>query len=116
DVLSLVTFGKTTAQVQRESGGVGVGDVLALLPSEYAGDVKTRFRTMFGVDRFEVEPAYIRDTGWIEPSVTIGKDLTERFRALASSSFGVDARHSMQLEYRISRRFSLLGSWESQTQ
>src|SRR5262249_48595174 len=50
DVLSLVTFGKTTAQVQRESGGVGVGDVLALVPSQYTGDVKGRVRTLFGVD------------------------------------------------------------------
>jgi autotransporter translocation and assembly factor TamB len=116
DVLSLVTFGKTTAQVQRESGGVSVGDVLALLPSGATGDVKTRVRTMFGVDRFEIEPAYVRDTGSIEPRVTIGKDLTENIRALGSSSFGVDARHSVQLEYRLTRRISLLGIWESQTQ
>jgi autotransporter translocation and assembly factor TamB len=116
DVLSLVTFGKTTAQAQRDSGGVSVGDVLALLPSGATGDVKTRVRTMFGVDRFEVEPAYVRDTGSIEPRVTIGKDLTERIRALGSSSFGTDARRSVQLEYRVTRRVSLLGTWESQTQ
>ena len=115
DVLSLVTFGRTTAQTSRDSG-VGVGDVLGLLPGEYTGDVQQRVRTLFGVDRFEVEPTYMRDTGAIEPRVTIGKDITERLRALASSSFGVDSRNSMQLEYRITRRISLLGTWESRTQ
>lgn len=116
DVLSLVTLGQTSSQAQRESGGVGVGDVLALVPSEYTGDVRGRVRSLFGVDRFEVEPAYVRDTGAIEPRVTIGKDITARLRALASSSFGVEARNSTQLEYRITRRISLLGTWESRTQ
>ncbi len=112
DVLSLVTLGQTVGQAQRESGGVGVGDVLALLPSQYTGDV----RHLFGVDRLEVEPAYVRDTGNIEPRVTVGKDITDRFRALASSSFGVDARRAVQIEYRVTRRISLLGSWEGNTQ
>ena len=112
DVLSLVTLGRTTTQTtQRDGGAVGVGNVLSLLPTEYTGSM----RNTFGVDRLEVEPAYVRDTGTIEPRVTIGKDLTDRIRALASSSFGVEARHSLQLEYRVTRRFSLLGSWESRT-
>ncbi len=116
EVLSLVTLGKTTREAQRESGGVSVGDVLSLLPHEYTGDVSQQVRTLFRVDRFEVDPAYVRTTGAIEPRVTIGKDITDRIRALASSSFGVDARNTMQLEYRITGRISLLGTWESATQ
>ncbi|MBI4515701.1 MAG: translocation/assembly module TamB domain-containing protein [Deltaproteobacteria bacterium] len=113
DVLSLVSFGKTTAQLQREGGGVSATDVLALLPTRA---VEQRVSRLVGVDRFEIEAAQARTTGAIEPRVTIGKDLTERLRAVASGSFGVEARRSVQLEYRLTRRISLLGSWESQTQ
>jgi autotransporter translocation and assembly factor TamB len=111
DVLSLVALGRTTREQPRDTG-ISVGNVLSLLPSEYTGPVRTLFR----VDRFEVDPAYVRNTGSIEPRVTIGKDLTDRITALASSSFGVDARNTMQLEYRVTGRISLLGTWESASQ
>jgi len=116
DVLSLVTLGGTTTETQRQTGGVGTADVLALLPSEYVGNVQQRVHNLFGVDRIEVEPAYVPYSGTIEPRVTIGKDITDRIRALASSGFTVDARRMMQLEYRLTRRLSLLGSWEGSTQ
>ena len=115
DVLSLVTLGRTTREQARDTG-MGVGDVLSLLPSQYTGNVSQQVRTLFRVDRFEVDPAYVRNTGTIEPRVTIGKDITDRIRALASTSFGVDARNTMQLEYRITGRISLLGTWESASQ
>ena len=95
---------------------MGTADVLALLPSEYVGNVQQRVHNLFGVDRIEVEPAYVPYSGTIEPRVTIGKDITDRIRAQASSGFTVDARRMMQLEYRLTRRFSLLGSWEGSTQ
>ena len=115
DVLSLVTFGRTTTETQRDEGGaMGVGDVVGLLPGEVEGGVRAGLRTL-GVDRFEVEPAYVRSTGAIEPRVTIGKDISSRLRALASSSFGVDPRNTVLLEYRVTGRVSLLGDWESRT-
>ena len=112
DVLSLVTFGKTQAQLQHEGGGVSAYDALALLPTR---GVEKRVSQLVGVDRFEIETTQSRNTGAIEPRVTIGKDLTDQIRALASTSFGVEARQSVQLEYRVTRRISLLGSWEAQT-
>lgn len=113
DVLSLVTFGKTQAQLQKEGGGISAADALALLPTR---GVEQRVSQLVGVDRFEITASQARDTGAIEPRVTIGKDLTDRFRALASGSFGVEARRTVQLEYRVTQRISLLGTWESQTQ
>jgi len=113
DVLSLITFGKTQAQLQKEGGGISAADALALLPT---GAVEQRVSRLVGVDRFEVTASQARETGVIEPRVAIGKDLTDRLRALVSTSFGVEARHTVQLEYRLTKRISLLGSWESQTE
>lgn len=113
DIVSLITFGKTTAQLQREGGGVSAADVLALLPT---GAATGRVGKFIGVDRFEVEAAQSRNSGSVEPRVTIGKDLTDRLRASVSSSFGVEAQRLVQLEYRFSPRISLLGTWEGQTE
>jgi autotransporter translocation and assembly factor TamB len=115
DVLSLVAVGRTTREQPRDSS-MSVGNVLSLLPSEYGGNVSEQLRTFLRIDRFEVDPAYVRTTGTIEPRVTIGKDITDRVQALASSSFGADARNTAQLEYRITGRISLLATWESASQ
>lgn len=112
DVFSLATFGKTSAQLQREGGGVSAADALALVPT---GEVEKRVGQLVGFDRFQVETVQSRSTGAIEPRVTIGKDLTDQLRALAWTSFGVESRHAVQLEYRMTRRISLLGAWESDT-
>jgi autotransporter translocation and assembly factor TamB len=113
DILSLATFGKTTAQLQREGGGVSAADVFALLPTQ---GIQQQLGKLVGVEVFEVEAVQAQNTGSIEPRLTIGKDLTDRLRALLSSTFGVDARRIVSLEYRLTRRISLLGSWEGQTQ
>lgn len=113
DIVSLITFGKTMAQLQREGGGVSAADALALLPT---GAATERVGKMIGIDRFEVEAIQSRNSGSIEPRVTIGKDLTDEFRASVSSSFGVESQRLVQLEYRMTHRFSLLGTWEGQTE
>jgi autotransporter translocation and assembly factor TamB len=110
DILSLVATGKTMAQAQREGGAVSV---LNLMPT---GTVEQEFRSLLGVDRFEIEPVYSHDTGTFEPRVTIGKDITDRLRVQAASGMGVDVHRSMQVEYRLTYRISLLGTWEGQTQ
>jgi translocation and assembly module TamB len=114
DVLSLVAFGRTGSQLRRESASVSpTATALALLPT---GGVEKQVSTLLGVDRFEVSATQARDTGAIEPRVTVGKDITEQLRASVWTSFGVQSRQAVQLEYRWTRRISLLGSWESQTQ
>jgi len=113
DVLSLVTFGKTWAQAQRENTSLNpTAAALALLPTS---GVERQLGDFLQVDRFEVTATQARDTGAIEPRVSVGKDLTDKLRALVWTSFGIEARQSVQLEYRWTRRVSLITSWESQT-
>ncbi len=116
DILSLITFGATTAQLQRQGGGISAVDALALLPT---GTATAPVAKLLGVNRLEIEavqgPA-ATSAGSIQPRVTVGKDLTDRLRASVSSTFGgVATERTAQLEYRVTRRISLLGSWEGQT-
>lgn len=116
DVASLIAFGKTAAQSQEEGGGsVSLGGILGLAPGGYDEKVQRGAARLLRVDRFEIEPAFSRTTGALEPQISIGKDFTERLTASVASSFGTEGRRVVELEYRLTSRLSLLGSWESET-
>ena len=115
DMISLVTLGKTMSQLQQGGAGFSAGDLAAIGAGAYKEDLQRNLRRFLPVDRIEIEPAYFRTTGAFEPRITIGKDITERLSALASSTFGVESQRSVQLEYRLTPRVSLLGTWESET-
>ena len=115
DILSLITFGQTVAQLQRQGGGVSAIDAVALLPT---GRVTDPLANALGVNRLEVEAVQSQasgTTGTIEPRVTIGKDLTDRLRTSVATTFGAGTQPMVLLEYRVTRRISLLGSWEGHT-
>lgn len=112
DILSLLATGRTRAMAAQTAGFAPAGAALALLPK---GEAERQLQQWLGVDRFEVAATQARDTGAVEPRVTIGKELAERLYASASTSVGVQSRQTVQVEYRWSRRVSLLGTWESAT-
>ena len=115
DMLSLITFGQTTAQLQRQGGGISPIDALALLPT---GTITAPVAKLIGVNRMEIEAVQSPSTGsagGIQPRLTLGKDLTDRLRASVSTAFGLSTEQMAQLEYRVTPRISLLGSWEGQT-
>ncbi|MCX8071655.1 MAG: translocation/assembly module TamB [Candidatus Binatia bacterium] len=112
DILSLLATGRTRAMVGQTGGFSPAGAAFALLPKREA---EQRVQRWLGVDRFELSATQARDTGTVEPRVTVGKELSERFYASASTSVGAQARQTVQLEYRLTRRVSLLGGWESAT-
>lgn len=115
DVASLIAFGKTTAQMQKESRGFSLTDLLELAPGHIEEKAERGAARYLRLDRVEFEPTVSRETGQFEPQVTLGKKLTEDLTATLSTTFGVNAGETMALEYQWTPGFSLLGNWESQT-
>lgn len=113
DLVALVLFGRTRAEFQAGGGSFSpVGAALALLPT---GAVQRPVTQWLGIDRFEVGASQTADASTLEPKVTIGKALTDQLHAVLWTTVGSLTRQAVQLEYRIGRRVSLLGSWESGT-
>ncbi len=113
DILSLLLFGRPRAELQASAAGVSpLGMAIRLVPASLIERPVTEF---LGVDRFEVSAAPGRDTAALEPRLTVGKAITEQLLASVVSTVGFQSRQSVQLEYRLARRVSLLGSWESGT-
>jgi len=115
DVLALVTFGRTVAQLQSQGAGIELADVLALTAGPEAGTVEKRLHTFLPVDRIEIEPSFSRVNGVNEPRLSVAKEVTERLSAIVGSGLGAERRQNVGLEYQFTRRFSLQGDWESQT-
>jgi autotransporter translocation and assembly factor TamB len=113
DILSLVAVGRTAAELQGETQGVSQIDALALLPT---APVEEQVSELVGIDRFEIDLAQTNSQGDVSPGLTIGKDITERFRGAVTTSFDVDARNAVVLEYDLTRRVSLVGQWEAETE
>ena len=115
DVLALVTFGRTVAQLQSQGAGIELGEALALTAGPRGEQLQNEIHTLIPVDRIEIEPSFSRVNGTTEPRLSVGKDLTERLSAVIGTGLGSERAQDVSLEYKLTRRFSLQGLWESQT-
>lgn len=113
DLVALVLFGRTRAGIQTAtSTSSPVGTALGVLATDA---VQRPVAQWLGIDRFEVGAAQSSAASTLEPKVTIGKALTDQLHAVLWTTVGSLTRQAVQLEYRVGRRVSLLGSWESGT-
>ncbi|MGH7859799.1 MAG: translocation/assembly module TamB domain-containing protein, partial [Candidatus Binatia bacterium] len=115
DVLALVTFGRTVAQLQAQGAGIELAEVLALTAGPNAARVEERIYNVIPIDQIEIQPTFSRTTGTTEPRLSIGKDLTSALRALVSTGLGSERQQDVALEYELTPRISVQGIWESQT-
>jgi hypothetical protein len=113
DLITLVAVGRTAAELQGESGGVSSIDALALVPT---APVEEQVSALVGIDRFEIDLAQTNSQGDVAPGLTIGKNLTDRLRAAVTTTFDTEARNAVVMEYDLTRRMSLLGQWEADTE
>lgn len=111
DVLALVAFGATTDEIMRRPGGGAALNALTLVPNAFEENIVD----LVGIDEFEVRAIEREDAGGVEPQVRVGKRLTNRLKASVATSIGVRNRRWVELEYDLTRRISLLGTWEEET-
>ena len=112
DILSLVATGQTARQAERGSTGFSPASALSFVPTRGFQDFLSG---TIGIDLFELDTGRVEDTGPVLPRVTIGKQLTEDLRVTASNTL-VETLTRVTVDYRLGRRFSLYGTWESQSQ
>jgi len=115
DVVSLITFGKTVAQLQQGGGGSSMDALLNFASGRVAGGVAREAESLLGVDRVEIQPSF-SSGGSFESQVRISKDLSDDLGASVATSLGVSLQHSLNLDYRLTDRASLYGTWESESE
>jgi len=116
DIATLITLGRTTAQLREGGGGFSVYDALGIVPGQVADALEGTATRLLPIDSINFEPTFSPVTGAFEPQLKLGKNLTDDLTASLSQTFGVSSRTRVEVDYRLGPRVSIPVSWESQTE
>ncbi len=113
DIFLLLTVGLTRAELdQAQSASVGESVALEALGSLTGADAAVTDAVPV-IDEFKFGSSYSSRTGRTEPTVTIGKRLTERIRAFVTSGLSESREVRSNLEWRLNRGVSVEGSYDN---
>lgn len=113
DIFFLLTIGLTRAEVDQ----VRAGSVYASAAFEAIGTVSGADRAVKQafpvIDDFRFGSAYSPRTGRAEPTVTVGRRVTENVRASVSTGLTEDRQLRSNIELRLSRPLSVQTSYDN---
>jgi translocation and assembly module TamB len=113
DIFLLLTVGLTRTELdQAQSASLGESVALEALGSLTGADQAVT-EAIGVIDEFRLGSAYSSRTGRTEPTVTVGKRLTERIRAFVTSGISESREVRSNLEWRLNPRVSVEGSYDN---
>jgi translocation and assembly module TamB len=113
DVFMLLTVGVTRTELNQAQSASMVSSVALEALGTLSGADRTVRNTIPVIDDFRFGSAYSSRTGRTEPTVTIGKRLSERIRATVTSGLAESREVRSNLEWQLSRRVSVEGSYDN---
>ncbi|HEY3495790.1 MAG TPA: translocation/assembly module TamB domain-containing protein [Polyangiaceae bacterium] len=113
DVFLLLTVGLTRAELdQAQSASVGESVALEALGTLSGAD-KAVTNAVPVIDEFRFGSSYSSRTGRTEPTVTIGKRLTDRVRANVTTGLAESREVRSNVEWRLNNRVSVESSYDN---
>lgn len=113
DIVLLLTLGVTRAELdQMQASNLGETAALEALSTLTGADSAVRGAIPV-IDDFRLGSAYSSRTGRTEPTVTVGKRLTERVRANVTSGLSENREVRSNVEWQLAPKTSVLGSYDN---
>jgi translocation and assembly module TamB len=113
DIFLLITVGLTRAELdQAKSASVGESVALEALGTLSGAD-RAVTKAVPVIDEFRFGSAYSSRTGRTEPTVTVGKRLTERVRANVTTGIAESREVRSNVEWRLNNRVSVESSYDN---
>jgi translocation and assembly module TamB len=113
DIILLLTLGVTRAELdQMQASSLGETAALEALSTLTGADSVVR-ESLPVIDDFRFGSAYSSRSGRTEPTVTVGKRVTERVRANVTSGLSDTREVRSNLEWQLTGASSILGSWDN---
>jgi len=110
EILTLLTFGQVKGEAKGFESGLAASEAAYIVTGDIQEAVESKFKNIAGIERFEIEP-HTTTTGAVSPRVTIGKRILEdKLSVIYSSSIGTTEENVIKLNYKINKKFSLVGS------
>ncbi len=113
DVFMLLTVGVTRTELSQAQSASMVSSVALEALGTLSGADKTVRETVPVIDDFKFSSAYSSRTGRTEPTITIGKRLSDRIRATVTSGLAESREVRSNLEWQLGRRVSVEGSYDN---
>ena len=113
DIFLLITVGLTRAELdQAKSASVGESVALEALGTLSGAD-RAVTQAVPVIDEFRFGSSYSSKTGRTEPTVTVGKRLTERVRANVTTGLAESREVRSNIEWRLNNRVSVESSYDN---
>lgn len=112
DIFLLLTVGLTRTELD-QSRNSGVGSSVALEALGTLSGAESAVTDVVPVDEFRFGSTYSSRSGRTEPTVTIGKRLSDRIRASVTTSLSETSEIRSNVEYRATQNVSVEGSFDN---
>ena len=112
DIFLLLTVGLTRTELD-QSRNSGVGSSVALEALGTLSGAESAVTDVVPVDEFRFGSTFSSRSGRTEPTVTIGKRLSDRIRASVTTSLSETSEVRSNVEYRATQNLSVEGSYDN---
>lgn len=113
DIALLLTMGITRAEAERlETGSLTQGAALEALATVAGVDREVK-RALPVIDDFTVTSAYSVRTNRTEPQIVVGKRISERVRASATTGLTTDSNFKTNLQWRLNDQTSVEAGYDN---
>lgn len=113
DIALLLYIGMTRAELdQLQASSIGETAALEALSALSGADTVVK-QAVPVIDDFRLGSAYSSRTGRTEPTITVGKRVTEQVRASVTSGLSDNREVRSNLEWRLTPKLSLQGSYDN---
>lgn len=112
DIFLLLTVGLTRTELDQTRSS-GVGNSLALEALGTLSGAESAITDTVPIDEFRFGSMYSARSGRTEPTVTIGKRLSDRIRASITTSLSDTNEVRSNIEYRATQKLSVEGSYDN---
>jgi translocation and assembly module TamB len=113
DILLLLAIGMTRAEIDRGAASA-LGESVGLYAlSALTGADKAVKKIVPLIDDFRFGSAYSARTARTEPTVTVGKRITDNVRATVTTGVSENREVRSNIEWRLNRQVSIQGSYDN---
>ena len=114
DIVLLLTIGMTRAEIDRGEAVSSLGETVGLEAlSALTGADKAVKKIVPLIDEFHFGTGYSSKTGRTEPTVTVGKRITDNVRATVTTGITENREVRSNVEWKLSRKMSVQGSYDN---
>ncbi len=112
EIAALILFGIDPAETEEEKGEKRKLEALRIASDIAQKNLQKKLGKYIGFDRFKIDPYYSESSEATSARLIVGKEINDNITVTYTTDIIGTKEQSVELEYSLSKNFSLLGGWE----